>query len=71
MKPGEIFSKTLPFVWAKLLLGLAAVLGSVVVFAILMGIAWLFNSGGVALVMIIIWLAATGTISFLLNHYVG
>ncbi|MDR2952461.1 MAG: hypothetical protein LBU82_04380 [Treponema sp.] len=71
MKPGEIFSKTLPFVWAKLLLGLATVLGSIVIFAILMGIAWLLKNDGVFMVMFFIWLAGTATINFLLNHYIG
>jgi hypothetical protein len=71
MKPGEIFSKTMPFVWAKLLLGLATVLASIVVLAILMGIAWLFKSEGVASVMFFVWLAATATINFILNHYLG
>jgi hypothetical protein len=71
MKPGQIFFRTLPFVWAKLLLGLATVLGSVVVFAILMGIAWLLKNDGVYMVMFFIWLGATGIINFLLNHYIG
>jgi len=71
MKPSQIFSKTLPFAWAKLLLGIATVLASAVIFAVLMGIAWLFKSDGVYTFMFIIWLAATGIINFLLNHYVG
>jgi len=71
MKPGQIFSKTLPFVWAKLLLGLATVLISVVILAVLLGIAYLIGSGGVGLVMIIIWVSVTGFVNFLLNHYFG
>jgi hypothetical protein len=71
MKPGQIFSKTMPFVWAKLLLGLLTVLASLVVFAILMGIAWLLKNEGIAAIMFFIWLSATATISFILNHYIG
>jgi len=71
MKPGKIFSKTLPFVWAKLFLGLATVLISVVILAVLLGIAYLFKSGGIGLVMILIWISVTGFINFLLNHYFG
>jgi len=67
----EIFSKTMPFVWAKLLLGVITVVASIVVLAILMGIAWLFRSGGVGLVMFFIWLGLTGIIRFVLNHYIG
>jgi len=71
MKPGQIFFKTMPFVWAKLFLGLATVLISVVILAVLLGIAYLLGSGGVGLVMLIIWVSLTGGINFLLNHYFG
>ena len=71
MKAGEIYTKTMPFVWAKLMLGLATVLISAVLFGILMGLAWLFNSEGVTGIMILIWLAATGTIRFIIMHYIG
>ena len=71
MKPREVFSKTMPFCWAKLLLGLATIVISIVIFAILMGIGWLFNSGGVFFIMLIIWLIATGFVNFIINHYMG
>ena len=71
MKPNQIYSKTMPFVWAKLLLGLATVVISVVIFAILMGVAWLMNSEGVFFVMFCIWLAVTSIVNFILNRYIG
>jgi hypothetical protein len=71
MSPREVFFKTMPFAWAKLFLGLATVIASAVIFAVLMGITWLFKSGGVGFVMFFIWIGATGIISFLLNHYIG
>ena len=71
MKSGEIYSKTMPFVWAKLMLGLATSLISAVLFAILMGLAWLFNSENVTIVMLVIWLVAIGTVRFILMHYIG
>jgi hypothetical protein len=71
MTPREVFFKTMPFAWAKLLLGLATVVASAAIFAIMMGIAYLFKSGGVGIVMIFIWIGATGVISFVLNHYIG
>ena len=55
---------------AKLVLGGATVLLSVILFAILMGIGWLFGDGGI-LVTFIIWVAGTGIIRFALMHYVG
>ena len=71
MKPREIFAKTMPFAWAKLLLGLATIVVSIVIFAILMGIAYLFQSDGVFIVMFIIWIGATGVVNFIINHYIG
>lgn len=71
MTPKGLFSKTMPFVWAKLFLGLATVLASALVFGVLMGIAWLFNSGEVGVIMLIIWIGVTGTIRLFLNHYLG
>ena len=66
MNAREVFFKTMPFVWAKLLLGIITVVASVIILAILLGIAWLFNSAGVGLVMVIIWLALT-TLPLVLN----
>ena len=71
LKPGEIFAKTMPFVWAKLLLGLATVLASALLLALLMGLALLFKNESVAAVMLIIWLGAMGVIRFVLMHYFG
>jgi hypothetical protein len=71
MTAGEIYSKTMPFVWAKLLLGLATVAVSAVLFGILMGLAWLFNSGGVAGIMFLVWLGAFGVLRFIIMHYIG
>jgi hypothetical protein len=71
MKAGDIFSKTMPFVWAKLLLGLATVVVSAILFGILMGLAWLFNSEGVTAIMFLIWLGAIGVVRFILMHYIG
>ncbi|MCL2604758.1 MAG: zinc ribbon domain-containing protein [Defluviitaleaceae bacterium] len=71
MKPGEIFKKTMPFCWAKLLLGLATVVVSILIFALLMGIAWLFESAGVGVVMVFIWLFATVFVNFIIRHYIG
>jgi len=71
MKANAIFRKTAPFVWAKLLLGILTIVVSVLILAILLGIAYLFKSEGVGLVMIIVWIALTGIIRFVINHYIG
>ena len=71
MKPRQIYFKTMPFVWAKLLLGLATAAISIVILAILAGIAWMFLGGHVYIVLFPIWLGATILVSFILNHYLG
>ena len=71
MNAKDVFFKTMPFVWAKLLLGIITVVVSVIILAILLGIAWLFNSMGVGLVLVIIWLVLTGIVRFIINHYIG
>lgn len=70
MTAKDIFTKTMPFAWAKLVLGLATVLISTVLFAILMGIGWLFGENGM-LLMFLIWLGATGFLRFAIMHYMG
>ena len=70
MKSGELFRKTMPFMVAKLLLGGATVLISVVLLAILMGLGWLFGEGGMT-ICIIIWLGLTGIVRFAIMHYFG
>lgn len=71
MNANQIFQKTMPFVWAKLLLGLVTIGISIALFAVLMGISWLFNSDGVTAIMFILWLSAVGVVRFLLMHYFG
>lgn len=71
MEAGKVFKKTLPFVWAKLLLSLVTIGISVVIFAILAGISYLFSSGGVTALMFIIWIGAIGVVRFVIMHYFG
>ncbi|MDR0906748.1 MAG: zinc ribbon domain-containing protein [Oscillospiraceae bacterium] len=71
MKAREVFTKTMPFAWAKLLLGLVTVVISAVLFGILMGLAWLFKSDGVSVVMFLIWVSAVGVVRFIIMHYIG
>ena len=70
MTAKQLFNKTRPFCMAKLALGGATVLLSVILFAILMGIGWLFGDGGL-FVTFIIWIGGTGVIRFALMHYAG
>lgn len=66
----SIFQKTMPFNMAKLALGAATVVLSVILFAILMGIGWLFGEGAMGF-SFLIWIAGTGFIRFAIMHYMG
>ncbi len=66
----KLFSKTLPFVWAKLLLGLAFVLVAGVLLGIFVGLGWLFGDVGM-IVMVCLWFAALGVLRFVMMHYFG
>ena len=70
MTSKQLFSGTMPFMLAKLALGGATVLASLVLLGILMGIGFLFGENGMA-VTFFIWLALTGVVRFLIMHYLG
>lgn len=70
MTPKQIFSGTMKFGWYKLLCGLATVLISVILFAIVMGIASLFG-GEAGVIAFLFWLSATGVVRFIIMHYIG
>ena len=70
MTAKQLFNKTRPFCLAKLVLGAATVLLSVILFAILMGIGWLFGENGMVITFII-WIGGTGVIRFVIMHYFG
>lgn len=70
MTAKDLFSKTTPFIWAKLLLGLITVGISAVLLVIFMGLGWLFGENGM-LLMFCLWLGATGFVRFILLHYFG
>ena len=70
MKVGKVFRKTLPFCWAKLLLGTVTVLVSCLLLALFLGIGWLFGEGGIW-IGILLWCGSVGVIRFVIMHYFG
>jgi hypothetical protein len=56
---------------AKLMLGLLTAVVSAAILAVLMLIAWLFNSDGVTAILLLVWLSVTGFVRFALMHYAG
>ncbi len=70
MKAGKLFSKTLPFCLAKLVLGGAMVLILGILLAICLGIGFIFGDGGIV-VGFLIWCAAVGVVRFAVMHYLG
>lgn len=70
MDAKQVYNKTMPFMMAKLALGGATVLLSLLLFLILLGIGWLFGEGGMGLAFFL-WLGGTGVIRFAIMHYAG
>ena len=66
----SLFSKTMPFCFAKFVLGGILVLVSALLFAIMMGIGWLFSDGGV-FVALMIWLASIKGVHWVIMHGFG
>ena len=71
MKARDIFFKTMPFVWAKLLLWLATIIISAVWFAILALIAVATKNSTVGGIAVFLWLGGTGVVRFIIMHYFG
>lgn len=71
MTAKQIFMKTLAFGWMKLGLGLLNIVIDIALFALLMGIAVLFESGGAGAAMLLVWLVLAGVVNWVLNHYIG
>ena len=70
MTAKQLFSKTLPFVWAKLIVGLIFVGVSIVLFAILVGLGWLFGDGGM-FIMFLVWFALMKVAHLVIMNYFG
>ena len=70
MTAKQLFKKTMPFVWAKMMLGGATVLISLILLIIMMALGWLFGDGAM-LIMLILWISATGVVRFFIMHYMG
>lgn len=71
MTTNSLFKKTMPFVWAKLILGAVSVVASILLLAILLGIAALIDSPAVMWIFVVIWISANRVINFFLNQYFG
>ncbi len=71
MKAGEVYRKTMQFCWLKLLVGVIHILVASILFAVLAGLAVLFKSQGVGVVMFLIWLSLLGIVNFIFKHYLG
>lgn len=70
MTAKSLFNKTMPFCMAKFVLGGVLVLVSALLFAIMMGIGWLFSDGGI-FVALLLWLAAIKGIHWVIMHGFG
>jgi hypothetical protein len=71
MKARDIFIKTMPFVWAKLILWLATIAASIIWFALLALIAAAVKSSGLYVIIVILWIVGTRVAHFILMRYFG
>lgn len=70
MKANEVYAKTMKFVWLKLALGMAVVLGSAILAAILIAIA-VATGGETFGIMLFIWALITGGALGVVQRFVG
>lgn len=70
MTAGKLFRKTMPFVWAKLAMGLVAVIIALGLLAAFLGLGWLFGEVGLV-IMVIVWFIVIKVIWKLIMHCVG
>ena len=70
MTAKQLFRKTMPFVWAKMLLGGATVLVCVILLAIFMGLGWLFGDNAMVL-MFILWMGSIGAVRYVIMRAMG
>ena len=61
----------MPYVWAKLLLGLVTVAISAILFGILVWLPILLNREAIGGIMFILWIILTCIIRFIIIHYIG
>ncbi|MBQ7131636.1 MAG: zinc ribbon domain-containing protein [Oscillospiraceae bacterium] len=71
MTTSTLFKKTMPFVWAKLILGAISVVASIIILALFLLIVSASGSEGLLWIFLVIWICATRAINFFLNQYVG
>lgn len=71
MKANDVYSKTIKFVWLKLALGACAIVFSIVLGLILLGISALTKSDGVIGFSLMIWCFATATVFGGTQYYIG
>ncbi len=70
MTAGKLFRKTMPFVWAKLVMGLVAVIIALGLLAAFVGLGWLFGEVGMV-IMLIVWFIVIKVIWKIIMHCVG
>lgn len=71
MKANDVYSKTIKFVWLKLALGACAIVFSIVLGLILLGISALTKSDGVIGFSLMIWFFATAAVFGGTQYYIG
>lgn len=71
MNVGQIYGKTMKFVWLKLGIGALITVASIILLAIVIGIGSLFDDPGVMIFLVCLWIGGTAGIYKLVMHYAG
>lgn len=70
MTTGKLFRKTMPFIWAKLLLGIIMTLISVALLVGFLALGWLFGEIGL-IAAAILWIVVIRFVWYFIMHYFG
>ena len=71
MSVGQIYGKTMKFVWLRLAVGAVITVASILLFALVMGIGSLFEEPAVTIILVLCWLGGTCGIYQLVMRYAG
>lgn len=71
MKTNEVYAKTMLFVWLKLALGACAIVFSVILGGILLGIAAVADNESLGSMLLIVWMILSILFLGIAQHYVG
>lgn len=71
MKTREIYRGTMPFVWAKITIGLLVIGIGCLLAVLLGGLAWMINTEEYTIILFLIWIVGMCLVRFIIMRYFG